>query len=80
LVLVLLVIAFARGAIEWHYAGHFFTARMILEGLLNTVIMGVLAMALGIALGIVTAIMRLSTNPVLSWTARGYTWLFRGTR
>ncbi len=66
-----LVIAFARGAIEWHYVGHFFTAQVILEGLVNTIVMSVLAMALGIALGIVTAIMRLSANPVLSWTARG---------
>ncbi len=74
-----LVIAFARGAIEWHYVGHFFTAQVILEGLVNTIVMSVLAMALGIALGIITAIMRLSANPVLSWTARGYTWLFRGT-
>jgi len=39
----------------------------------------VLAMALGIVLGIVVAIMRLSPNPVLKTVAAGYTWLFRGT-
>ncbi len=77
--LALLVIAFARGQIEWHSVGHFLTAQAILEGLVNTILMSVLAMALGIALGVVTAVMRLSANPVLSWSARGYTWLFRGT-
>lgn len=76
---VFLAQAFAQGKIEWSYVGRFFTAPAILQGLVNTVVMSVLAMALGIVLGVVTAIMRLSTNPVLSWSARGYTWLFRGT-
>lgn len=72
-------IAFARGKIEWSYVARFLTAQSILTGLVNTVVMSVLAMALGIVLGVVTAIMRLSSNPVMSWVARGYTWLFRGT-
>ncbi len=77
---VLLVLnAFARGKIEWQYVGRFLTAQSILTGLVNTVVMSILAMALGIALGVVTAVMRVSTNPVLSWVARGYVWLFRGT-
>ena len=71
--------AFARGKIEWSYVAKFLTAQSILAGLVNTVVMSILAMALGIVLGVVTAVMRLSTNPVLSWVARGYTWLFRGT-
>jgi polar amino acid transport system permease protein len=41
--------------------------------------MAVLAMALGIVLGVGVAIMRLSPNPVLKSVASGYTWLFRGT-
>ena len=71
--------AFARGKIEWAYVGRFLTAQSILTGLVNTVVMSILAMALGIALGVVTAVMRVSSNPVLSWVARGYVWLFRGT-
>jgi len=71
--------AFARGKIEWQYVGKFLTAQSILNGLVNTIVMSVLAMALGIVLGVITAVMRVSTNPVLSWVARGYTWLFRGT-
>ena len=38
-----------------------------------------LAMALGVVFGVVVAIMRLSSNPVLASVAAGYTWLFRGT-
>jgi polar amino acid transport system permease protein len=71
--------AFANGQIEWGYVGRFLTARAILEGIGNTIVMSVLAMALGIALGVIAAIMRLSPNPVLRSAAAGYTWLFRGT-
>lgn len=71
--------AFARGKIEWQYVGRFLTAESILAGLLNTVVMSILAMALGVVLGVVTAVMRVSSNPVLSTVARAYVWLFRGT-
>ncbi|MBR1135574.1 MULTISPECIES: amino acid ABC transporter permease [Bradyrhizobium] len=71
--------AFANGQIEWSYVERFLTAPVILRGIVNTMIMAVAAMALGIALGVVVAIMRLSPNPVLRSVAAGYTWLFRGT-
>ncbi|WP_315765393.1 MULTISPECIES: amino acid ABC transporter permease [unclassified Bradyrhizobium] len=78
-VLVAIGRAFARGQIEWSYVNRFLTAPVILHGIVNTMIMAVLAMALGIALGVIVAIMRLSPNPVLKAVATGYTWLFRGT-
>jgi polar amino acid transport system permease protein len=71
--------AFAGGQIEWSYVGRFLTAKVILEGIVNTMVMAALAMAFGIALGVAVAIMRLSPNPVLKSVAAGYTWLFRGT-
>ena len=71
--------AFVNGQIEWTYVNRFLTAKVILEGITNTMVMAVLAMALGIVLGVVVAIMRLSSNPVLASVAAGYTWLFRGT-
>lgn len=74
-----LVRAFARGQIEWSYVGQFLSAPVILHGLLNTVLMAVAAMALGIVLGVVAAVMRMSANPVLRAVAIGYVWLFRGT-
>ncbi|MDQ1079590.1 amino acid ABC transporter permease [Pseudoroseomonas cervicalis] len=71
--------AFAVGDIEWNFVGAFFTAPAILAGLYNTLWMTFAAMALGIILGVVTAVMRMSPNPVLQGVAMGYTWLFRGT-
>jgi polar amino acid transport system permease protein len=79
LALAFVLNAFARGKIEWSYVGKFLTAQSILDGLVNTIIMSILAMALGVVLGVITAVMRVSSNPVLSWVARTYVWLFRGT-
>jgi polar amino acid transport system permease protein len=78
-VLAMIGRAFADGQIEWSYVGRFLTVPVILAGIRNTLIMAVLAMSLGILLGGVVAVMRLSANPVLKWVAAGYTWLFRGT-
>ena len=71
--------AFAHGQIEWSYVWRFLTVPAILSGVMNTIIMSILAMALGIVLGVAVAIMRMSDNPVLSGFALGYAWLFRGT-
>ncbi|MGI4838293.1 MAG: amino acid ABC transporter permease [Janthinobacterium lividum] len=79
LLLLGLAQAFAKGNIEWSYVEQFLTARSIMFGLLNTIVMAVLAMALGVVLGVVVAIMRMSHNPVLRYVASGYVWLFRGT-
>ena len=53
--------------------------KSILHGLLVTLELTVLAMALGAALGTVLAVMRLSDNPLLSGAAAGYVAVFRGT-
>jgi polar amino acid transport system permease protein len=79
LALAALVRAFAKGQIEWSYVGRFLTVPAIIDGIVNTVVMAIAAMALGIVLGVAVAVMRLSPNPVLRVTASGYTWLFRGT-
>ena len=71
--------AFANGQIEWGYIGQFLTSEAILWGLLNTIIMSMLAMVLGVVIGVITAIMRMSANPILRYVAITYTWLFRGT-
>ena len=71
--------AFATGQIAWKVVGQFLTAKAIMMGLQNTIIMTICAMALGIALGVLFAIMVMSANPVLSNVARFYIWFFRGT-
>ncbi|EWT04372.1 ABC transporter permease [Intrasporangium chromatireducens Q5-1] len=53
--------------------------RSIMIGLLVTIQVTVLAMLVGVALGTVLAIMRLSDNPLLRGVAGTYVWLFRGT-
>ena len=78
-ILALIGRAFANGQIEWQYVSRFLTVPVILAGIRNTIVMAVLAMAVGIVLGVVVAVMRLSPNPVLKSVAAGYTWLFRGT-
>jgi polar amino acid transport system permease protein len=78
-ILIWIALAFARGQIEWPIVGQFLTAKSILTGLGHTVLMTVLAMALGISIGVVVALMRVSPNPTLGWAATGYVWFFRGT-
>lgn len=71
--------AFVTGQIEWRYVGRFLTAQAILRGFINTCLMTALAMGLGVALGLVAALMKVSSNPVARSIASGYIWLFRGT-
>ncbi|MFD2796650.1 amino acid ABC transporter permease [Promicromonospora vindobonensis] len=59
-------------------AAYFFSSR-ILNGLLATLWLTVLAMGVGIVLGVVLAVMRLSRNPMLWSVSMAYTWFFRGT-
>jgi polar amino acid transport system permease protein len=49
----------------------------VLRGARTTLIMTVLAMVIGVLLGIIVAVMRLSPNPVLSGTAWMFVWFFR---
>lgn len=78
LALAALVRAFSVGQIEWNYVRDFLFAPAILQGLQSTLVMTVAAMSLGIMLGVVIALMRVSGNPVLSSIAVGYVWIFRG--
>jgi polar amino acid transport system permease protein len=59
-------------------AGYLFE-RSVLRGLLLTIELTVVSMLVGIVLGTVLAIMRLSPNPVLRWVSGAYIGLFRGT-
>jgi polar amino acid transport system permease protein len=56
--------------------GVMFTAP-VLEGLRGTLLLTVFAMVIGVVLGVIVAIMRLSTNPILRYVAWLYTWFFR---
>jgi polar amino acid transport system permease protein len=79
-----LLVLFVRLIISSHFADFgiirkFLFNKSILQGLRNTIIISVLAQVIGIALGVLAAVMRLSKNPVLSVTSWLYVWFFRGT-
>lgn len=74
-----IVISFARAEIDWSVVGQYFTYHTILTGFAVTIVLTVVAMLIGILLGVLVAVMRLSSNPVVSGIAWLYVWIFRGT-
>jgi polar amino acid transport system permease protein len=64
---------------EWHVIGSFLFDARILHGLRVTIELTAIAMAIGIVLGMILAIMRLSPNPLVSGGSWLYVWFFRGT-
>jgi polar amino acid transport system permease protein len=64
---------------EWGIIRHYFTSSRVLQGLITTLELTVLCMAIGIVIGIVLAVMRLSPNPLVSGASWLYIWFFRGT-
>ncbi|MFF9338329.1 amino acid ABC transporter permease [Streptomyces sp. NPDC014773] len=74
-----LVYAFSQGNIIWDTVWDKLFDPSIIDGLWNTIIISVASMALGLVLGILFAVMRLSKNPVTGAVAWLYIWFFRGT-
>ncbi|MCW3018599.1 MAG: transporter permease [Solirubrobacterales bacterium] len=64
---------------EWSVVGHYLFDERIFEGLRVTLELTVIAMAIGVALGLVLSVMRLSPNPLVSGGSWLYIWFFRGT-
>ena len=64
---------------EWSVVGNYLFDQRILEGLVVTIELTVIAMAIGVVLGVLLAVMRVSSNPLLSRASWLYIWFFRGT-
>lgn len=83
LILVIVVVAAAvvvfSGAISWETVWRYLFAPPVLMGLWVTLQLTVLAMGIGVVLGIASALMLRSRTPAIAWLARGYIWFFRGT-
>lgn len=80
LLLVLLGVTAAQAHnLDWGVVGHYLTSSELPNGLLRTIELTAAAMVLGLALGVVFGVMRLSHNPVLSGVSWLYVWAFRGT-
>ncbi|MGA8927327.1 MAG: amino acid ABC transporter permease [Solirubrobacterales bacterium] len=83
-VVLVVVVALVRSAatnsnFEWGVVGSYLFDSRILHGLQLTIELTVLAMAIGVVLGVILALMRLSPNPLLSSVSWIYIWFFRGT-
>ena len=83
-IVVILGAALARSAatnprFHWDVVGQFLFSSRILRGLIVTLELTVLSMAIGIVLGVVLALMRLSANFLLRSASWVYIWLLRGT-
>ncbi|MYS84610.1 amino acid ABC transporter permease [Embleya scabrispora] len=64
---------------EWDVVAEWLTAETIVKGLLKTLELTAMAMAIGTLLGIVLAVMSGSRNRLVSGSATAYIWFFRGT-
>ena len=63
----------------WGTVGEYLFAPTVMEGLLKTIELTFLSMLIGIAIGVLLAVMRLSPNPIVVAASGFYIWLFRGT-
>jgi len=83
---VLLVLAAMLGhwlvtnsALRWDVVGQYLFDSSIVHGVGRTLELTAVAMLVGVVLGILLAVMRLSPNPIVSGISWLYIWFFRGT-
>jgi polar amino acid transport system permease protein len=63
---------------DWSFVLRVMNQKSVINGLIHGTLVGTAgAMALGVGLGVILAIMRLSPNPLLKLVAAGYIWFFR---
>ena len=70
---------FTNPRYEWSVVWQYFGTHQVLLGLWKTIELTVVAMVVGIALGVVLAVGRLSVNPLVAGASWLYVWFFRGT-
>jgi polar amino acid transport system permease protein len=83
-IVVLIAAALIRSAatnprFDWPLVRQYFTSPQVLHGLVATLELTAVSMAVGITLGVILATMRLSPNPLISGASWVYIWVFRGT-
>jgi polar amino acid transport system permease protein len=66
-------------ALHWDVVWHYLFSQEILDGVVNTIKLTIIAMVMGAVLGVILAVMRLSKNPIVSGVSWLYIWFFRGT-
>jgi polar amino acid transport system permease protein len=68
-----------NGTYKWAYVWGYLFASDVLQGILITLIMAVLAQFIGFLIGLALYFMRRSRLGLLRWLANRYIWFFRGT-
>jgi polar amino acid transport system permease protein len=82
-VLVALVLAMfinmlvTNPAFQWSFMFDNMFTPPVLAGVRTSLLLTVLSMLIGVSLGVVLAVMRLSPSPIISGAAWAYTWFFR---
>jgi len=69
----------ATKGLHWDVVQNYLFSSSILQATRRTIVLTFLAMLIGVVLGIVLAVMRLSPNPIVGGVAWLYIWFFRGT-
>jgi polar amino acid transport system permease protein len=69
----------ATDGLKWDVVRNYLFDPSIVQAARRTIVLTVLAMLIGVSLGVVLAVMRLSANPIVSGFAWVYVWFFRGT-
>jgi polar amino acid transport system permease protein len=64
---------------EWDTVGDYLFDARIWRGIVTTLELTVIAMAIGVVGGVLLAVMRLSPNPMVMGSSSFYIWVFRGT-
>jgi polar amino acid transport system permease protein len=67
----------ANKAFQWRFMVDNMFRPPILNGVKTTILLTIFSMAIGVSLGVIIAILRLSPNPIMSKVAWVYTWFFR---
>jgi polar amino acid transport system permease protein len=64
---------------QWDVVWQYIFSPPILAGVSKTIQLTVIAMAIGLVIGVIAAVARLSPNPITAKIATLYVWFFRGT-
>jgi polar amino acid transport system permease protein len=76
---LLLKAAITSRVVDLKIVGDYLFSAQILQGARNSILLGTVALGIAIAVGLVTALMRVSGNPILVGFSSVYVYLFRGT-
>ena len=78
-VAALLKAAVASRILDVSIVGRYIFSEQIVTGAINSLALGTVALFIAVAVGLVTALMRVSGNPILVAVSASYVYLFRGT-